>query len=325
MKVGKCETSDCTADVTNKCHLGNDSPEVCPKWKALNLKVVNEKRTPVQKLAVSWTGEDFKINDIENISRRSNPFIIGIVGHEDSAKTSFLGALFTLLVNGNELKKYKFSGSQTLLRWEYLMSKLRFDKGTVKFPAPTPSGGEYYSFLHLMLKNSDQRLKDILFADLSGEVFSQWTVDVNAITVENVRWLMNFANGFIFFINAKTIAENRMAAVNDILDMAYRLKNHLEDRPVIAVWSKADEIINVNTNHVEKVETVLKKLFNQNNIYQISNYLDLNSNPDPKSLNNLHLLEDLLDKMFSIKLQDLSLNSCLDVKDFFLKYRGHES
>jgi len=324
MKQGKCETPECTAEVTSKCHIGNDSPAECPKWKMLEQSVVSKKRKVIdQKFEVSWSGDDYKIGDIEKISRRSSPLVIGIAGHENSGKTSFLGALFTLLVNGHGLQDYTFAGSETLIRWEYLMRRLRFDKGKVSFPPPTPSGGDYYSFLHLMMRTSTSKLKDILFADLSGEVFGQWTVDKNAPGVDNVRWVTNFANGFIFFVNAKTIAEKRMAGVNDILDMAQRLKDALGDRPIIAVWSKADEIEHVNPQHVQRIEQELKVLFTQRDIYQISNYLDVNAHPDPKSLNNLYLLDELLNKLSRSKLPSILIENKMETSDLFLTYRGH--
>lgn len=191
------------------------------------------------------------------------------------------------------------------------------------FPPPTPSGGDYYSFLHLVLRNASSKLKDILFADLSGEVFGQWTVDKNSPGVDNVRWLTNFANGFLFFVNAKTIAEKRMAGVNDILDMAQRIKDSLNGRPVIGVWSKADEVENVNPQHVQRIEQELKALFAQEGIYQISNYLDVNAHPDPKSLNNLHLLADFLDKLSLVKMSRISIESKMETSNLFLTYRGH--
>lgn len=324
MSTGKCENMDCNADIIQKCHIGKDSLEECIHWKA----VVKSDKTPKRKsgdkkLEVPWKGEDFKIIDIERISRRSNPLIIGIAGHADSGKTSFLGALFTLLVNGHSLREYKFCGSETLLRWESLMRKLRFDKGKVVFPPPTPSSGDYYSFLHLVLRNNRGYMKDTLFADLSGEVFTQWAVDKNDPGVDNVRWLTRFANGFIFFVNAKIIAERRMAGVHDILDLAERLKEELNGRPAIAVWSKADEIDIVNPNHVQKVEQELKSLFDQKEIYRISNYLDINANPDPKSLNNLHLLDELMNKLSCISLPKITIPDISGNTDLFLTYRGH--
>lgn len=322
--TGKCENSECNASITQKCHIGNDSPDSCLHWEgaAKSEKPLKDKITE-KKLDVPWTGDDFKINDIEKVSRRSTPFIIGLIGHAGSAKTSFLGALYTLLANGHNLKDYKFSGSETLLRWEFLMRKLRFEKGKVVFPPPTPSGGDYYSFLHLMLRTQNALLKDILFTDLSGEVFTQWATDKNDTEAENVRWLSQHANGFIFFINAKTIADKRMAGVNDILDMAERLKQDLNGRPVIGVWSKADEIESVNPIHVLKVEHELRNLFEQIEIFQISNYLDINLNPDPKSSNNLILLNVLLNKLSAVKLSQTFVTKVPSNSDLFLTYRGH--
>lgn len=323
MKQGKCETAACTADAIGKCHVGNDSPEECPNWRPISKVIIQEKSVTRQKFEVPWSGEDFKLTDIEKISRRSSPNIIGIAGHEDSGKTSFLGALFTLLANGHALKEHTFSGSETLLRWEYLIRKLRFDTGKVSFPPPTPSGGDYFSFLHLMLKSSSGKAKDILFADLSGEVFSQWTVDVNSSNVGNVRWLTNFSNGFIFFVNAKTIAERRMAGVNDILDMAHRLKDSIDGKPVVGVWSKADEISKVKEQHTEIIERELKSLFNQKEIPQISNFLDVQANPDSKSLNNLHLLDELLSRFAVEQMPRILIENKVQTSDLFLNYYSY--
>lgn len=324
MSKGKCDDPDCNAAITGKCHIGNDTPADCSQWKDEIKTTKSVKRTSTeQRLHIPWTGNNFKIADIERVSRRTSPYILGTVGHSDSGKTSFLGVLFTLLTNGHNLDDFRFSGSETFLQWEFLMRKLKFEKGKVAFPPPTPSGGDYYSFLHLALRNQKKHLKDILFADLSGEVFTQWAVDKNDPAVENVRWLDENADGFLFFVNAQNIAERRMAAVYDILDMAERLKESLRGRPVIAVWSKADHIQSVNVNHFQKIETEFERLFGQHPLYQISNYLDINSNPDPKSINNLTLLNDLLNKISAVIMPEIAIGASPTETDPFLTYRGH--
>ncbi len=324
MNTGKCDNPDCNAAITGKCHIGNDTLTECDQWKdqVRTTKSV-KKATAEHRLHIQWTGSDFKIPDIERISRRASPLILGSVGHSDSGKTSFLGVLFTLLTNGHNLSDFRFSGSETFLQWEFLMRKLKFEKGKVAFPPPTPSGGDYYSFLHLALRNQKKHLKDILFADFSGEVFSQWSVDKNDAAVENVRWLDEYADGFLFFVNAQIIAERRMAAVYDILDMAERLNESLRGRPVIAVWSKADHIQSVNEAHFRKIETEFARLFGQDTLYQVSNYLDINSNPDPKSISNLTLLNDLLNKISNIKMPKMTIGISTTETDPFLTYRGH--
>lgn len=324
MNSGQCKNEQCNAAITRKCHLGSDMLSQCPNWNGGQETTTKgaPKTALTRKPEAIWNGEDLKIEDIEQVSRRSSPLIIGLVGPANAAKTSFLGAFYLQLKHGQRLANFKFAGSRTLLRWEHLANKLVFEKGNVSFPAPTPSNADYYSFLHLTFREEKKRLVDVLLADISGEVYVNWTTDKNDPSAENVRWVDSRADGYIFFVNSETVRDKRMAAVHDVLDMAARLNEGLRNRPIVCVWSKADCISEVHPNHLDAINKGLEQLFGVTQVYEISNYLDVTSTPDPKSLNNLSLLDDLLMLIMSATSLNAPSPNPLNVSDRFLAYRG---
>jgi len=77
--------------------------------------------------------------------------------------------LYTLLLSGKKLKEFHFAGTKTILGWDELYHRLKLKKGNVAFPQPTPvTSNRLY---HLALRSEEGLLKDVLFADASGEYF----------------------------------------------------------------------------------------------------------------------------------------------------------
>ncbi|MBO3273508.1 TRAFAC clade GTPase domain-containing protein, partial [Hymenobacter defluvii] len=154
-----------------------------------------------------------------------------------AGKSSFLGMLHSLLLRGHGLTHYTFAGSLTLLGWEELAVALRFHRGQSTDQAATPSDPTYYSLLHWALRRGDGRLCDVLFPDASGEVFSQWAINQADSNAENVRWIHQYADAFIFFVDCEALILRRGAAVSNLVDLAGRLAQGLNGRPVVIAWS----------------------------------------------------------------------------------------
>lgn len=173
---GKCNLSECPAPDA-PCHLGNEDYTKCEHFvlEVIPRKNTKEKVVDIKKASIGWSGQAFIIDELGLVSSRTSPILIGIVGKADAGKTSFLAMLYTLLLNGRKFKTLNFAGSKTTLGWDELYHKLKLKKGNVSFPAPTPvSSNRLY---HFALRDDKYQLKDILFTDTSGEVFSYWAVD----------------------------------------------------------------------------------------------------------------------------------------------------
>lgn len=318
----KCSEPDCPAP-KGLC-LKHASPDYqkCEHWQGNKMDQSIEKQKTVNKKAQSlpWTGEPFLPTDIEIVSQRVAPLIIGMVGSADAGKTSYLGMLYTLLFNGKRFEQWQFAGSCTLAAWETLAQYLKIQPdGNVDFAPPTPSNPDFYSLYHLALKRRDL-FRDVLFADSSGEVFKLWSENVHEPNAKNARWIYEKSNAFIFMADSIALINRRGAAKAEIVQMAEQLAANLKDRPVAVVWSKADKIGDVRETIRSALEEDLAQVFGGSQVFEVSNF----SKSDPDTLchkNNLAVTEYLLKKLNEPKI--IKLIPKVGVSDdLFFNYRG---
>ena len=177
---------------------------------------------------------------------------------------------YTLLFNGVQFEKYGFSGSKTVIGWDKLYHKLKVVNKKVSLPAPTPSN--YLRLLHLALRDSENKMKDILISDASGEVFSFWSQNINDSRAENARWIYKNSNGFVLFIDCEDLIKRKNLAKTEIIDIAEMLKNNLKERPVIVVWSKADLKVEIHPKIIENLHLELAGILTNYCELDISNF-----------------------------------------------------
>jgi hypothetical protein len=317
--TGRCSNENCQAHITGKCYDGKDSLNSCPNWTAKSTTTKIKKRKSDTASIIAWTGEALIPETLNIISQRSNPIIIASVGNVDAGKTSYLAMLYLLLLNGHKLNDYQFAGSLTLTAWDRLADKLRYNKGSVEFPAPTPSNPDYYHLLHLALKK-DSKLHDIILADVSGEVFKLWADNKDDENAENARWIHKNASAFLLFVDCEALEKRKAIARAEILDIASRLVENLGKRPVAVFWSKADRIGYVHDKLKEQIKEQIKEIFRDNySEFEVTNY----PNIDPEKLcheNNLETLNWLL----NYSTQPSNIVPELEItnkEDIFLNYR----
>lgn len=317
--AGECKLKECGAPEV-RCHLDKDDCTQCENFvaEAAEKKIKREKAAEIKKSSIGWNGQAFTTDELGLVSARTSPIIIGVVGRADAGKTSFLAMLYTLLLSGKKLKDYDFAGTKTILGWDGLYHRLKFKKGNVAFPQPTPvSSNRLY---HLALRNEEQQLKDIFFADASGEVFTLWSVNRNDENADNARWIYSNSNAFMLFIDCEALLTDKNAAKKEVMLIAQQLTSDLKDRPVIAVWSKSDKKKEVLLNIKETLKTELENLFLNYTEIEISNFLE----PGPDELvhiNNLAVVDWLLEKIMIPSSPDLSLNEIVS-DDLFINYKG---
>lgn len=316
---GKCSIDECPAPIS--CHEGKDSCTECENWVADGVKH-KSKAAPVKekKTDLPWSGEAFGIEDLTQVVIRNSPVIISLVGKADAGKTTYLAMLFTLFLRGGKLKDWNFSGTKTIIAWDELYQKLKIQQNQVAFPDPTPA--QYIRLLHLALRNEKMRFKDILLSDASGEVFTIWSQNREDSNAENARWVYKHASAFILFIDCDDLINRKNLAKTEIVDIAQMLKHDLNNRPVIAVWSKSDRKNDVHPKIKESLQEELKALFDCYEEIDISNF----SSDDPDVLvhkNNLSVLDWVLSKIFDACAGELLLEDTNNTKhDIFLNYKG---
>ncbi len=318
--TGKCKFRECGApDIP--CHIGKEDHTTCPNWIEQSIEQTNKKVKLSQNLKksnLSWNGQSFAIDDLSIVSRRTSPVLIGIVGNVDAGKTSFLAMVYTLLYNGKKLKRYDFAGTKTILGWDELYHKLKMQKSEVSFPNPTPVS--LNSLYHLALRNNDEQLRDVLFSDASGEVFTLWSQNRDAENAENARWIYANSNGFMLFIDCESLIRQKNLAKREILNIAHQLTHDLKERPVIAVWSKSDKKKEIHPIIEKSLKEELQNIFTNFTEIEISNFLV----PGPDKLvqkNNLEAINWLMCKIMRPFDQDLTIAG-INTDDIFLNYRG---
>lgn len=270
--------------------------------------------------SIPWTGEWLRPEQLDLLTHRGPPKIIGLIGASGAGKTSYLAMLYSLLFNGKCIENWSFAGSYTLNGWELQAKTLQVQEdGTVRNPDATPSDKDFYSLYHLALRHDDF-LHDILFADSSGEVFSKWADNVNDPAAENARWIYANSHAFLFFVDCEAIIEQRGKARRDIVQVAEQVKSRLRGRPVVIVWSKADLAENMRENIVEAIKRSLSETFPEAISLEISNY----SKSDSDQLchvGNIDVAKTVLNLLVNSQPLHIAPAS-IQTNDFFFLYRG---
>jgi hypothetical protein len=317
--AGKCKLTECGAPAV-PCHEGCENFKDCENF--ISEKVASKMKREVKKeqsvSSLGWSGEALSINDIAIVSNRNSPYLIGAFGKADAGKTTYLAMVYTLLLNGGTLAKYNFSGTKTIIGWDQLHHRLKLSQGGVAFPPPTPVSAN--RLFHLALRGIDEKLVDVLFADASGEVFTLWGVNREDENAESARWIYANSNAFMLFIDCEALVNGKNAAKREIMQIARQLSNDLKDRPVIAVWSKADRIDEILPSIKDSLKSELSGILPKITEVEISNFLV----PGPDELvhkNNLAAIDNLLDRMIVISNSDLPLTAYATT-DSFVNYKG---
>ena len=318
---GKCSKSDCPAPISDCLEM--NSLQDCSHWVPQDNNKSKDKtvrkKTFKNHSEISWTGELLDVEEIKQISYRNSPIIIGLVGKADAGKSSYLGMLFSLFLNGKKLSNFGFTGTNTILGWEKLAHTMRLKRGNIKFPPPTPSDPDYYSFLHLALRAKCNRLQDVLLTDTSGEVFLQWASNREDENANSARWIHKNSSGFILFVDCEALVKQKNAAKSEVIDIAQQLKYKNNKRPVVIVWSKSDVFNDINKNIRESLSEDLQEMFEICKEIKVTNF----SNDDPDELchkNNFQVIDWLLSNILKTSNIKLKLEA-EKTEDFFLNYK----
>lgn len=321
--MANCTNEDCAAPDA-PCHENYGEYKKCPYWKvagARNKAISDTKASKTGKKAiVDWDGNALTSDNLSQITMRNSPFSIGIVGKADAGKTTFLAMLFTLLQKGKKFQDYNFAGSRTLLGWDQLYHHFKVHQGSIQFPDPTPT--ELLRLYHLSLKDVNNHLHDLLIYEASGETFYHWSKNFDDENAKNARLIYQRANTFALFIDCDDLVERKGSARAEIIAIAEMLSHDLRNRPLVAVWSKADRKGAIHPTIVSALSSELAVMFPGIKEIEISNL----SASDPDDLvhkNNIYVVDWLLGKLNSprgFQIQDLTPAH----NDIFLNFRHHD-
>lgn len=319
----RCSKEGCHAPKDFCLELAGPLHEQCDYFE--NLGLVGTPAKTVRKSAavtsIPWTGEWLRPEQLDLLTHRGAPKIIGLVGSSGAGKTTYLAMLYSLLFNGKCIEHWDFAGSYTLNGWELQAKTLQVQEdGTVQNPDATPSDKDFYSLYHLALRHNGF-LHDILFADSSGEVFSKWADNVNDPAAENARWIYDNAHAFLLFVDCEAIIVQRGRARRDIVQLAEQVKSGLRGRPVVIVWSKADLAEHMRENIVKDIKRSLSETLSGVVSLEISNYSKSDSD-QLCHINNIDVAKTLFNQLANPRPLYIA-PAAIQTDDFFFLYRSN--
>ncbi|MDH5925054.1 hypothetical protein L8S13_01990 [Vibrio lentus] len=314
--TGGCTNKNCFVNEGESCAEGNPDKKCCQYW-SLNEVEGNTESVDSSAIRVPWSGSAFGGADLINLTPRGRSILIGVLGAENSGKTTFLVGNYLQLLRGSKIGHTQFSGSLTLGAWESLSSWLRFDSAnsTVSFPPHTARGTERVpGILHLSFRNENEEMRDILLTDAPGEWFTSWSVNETAIDAEGARWVVKHADAFIIFADSEKLSgKERGQARSDLRQLIERLGNHAGNRPAILAWAKNDQ------KPPEKMVASIRRALNEN----ITNSKEVEiSVTEPDSLTEAFSV--VLGETWTPPLA-LSIIEPVHKQDPFSAFRGHHA
>ena len=242
----ECIQTDCMPDVTG-CMYGYQagSLDKCPFYKPDQGQEQKAKSASQQETAqlIPWAGVSLGERDIADLAASRSLSLFGVIGVQNSGKTTLLTLLYCLIRQGHKIGKYRFAGSLTLPAWETLAYYMTWKTGNhITFPPHTPgSGGRVPGLLHLTLMNESGKVRDILITDAKGEWFKEWAVNVAAEAAQSPNWIHNHSMAFVLVADSEELAgTERGTARDDLKDLFNRLINNINERPIALAWTKSD-------------------------------------------------------------------------------------
>jgi len=275
--TGKCSNSSCFAHEGESCSEGNTNHLECASWGG---KISEDKSTEAiinNSSRVPWSGSALGLVDLTNLVPRGRSILVGVLGAQNSGKTTLLTANYLQLLKGRKIFDADFSGSRTLGAWESLAAHIRFEDSAriPSFPPHTPRGtSRVPGLLHLSLRNQDEEFRDVLLADAPGEWFTRWSVKEGAPEAEGARWVVKHADAFIVMADCDRLCgSERGSTRRETRELIERLGNHVGSRPVVFVWAKSDK------EPTEKIKATIR-LALTNSIPHAIEHQTTTNNPD---------------------------------------------
>ena len=248
MSTGDCKNKVNCFYADTGCLLGHADSTDCPHWleNIVDSKVDTVKMSGAKVASqVLWTGRALGTMDLLPVASRGYLSVIGLVGSADAGKTTFLIALYLLILREGKIGTYEFAGSLTLAAWEGLASLARHSANhSASFPPHTTSTDRVPSLLHMSFRDKEGTFRDVVFTDTPGEWFNRWASSVDDVAAEGARWVIRNSDGLLLFADSQALAgSQRGVARAKLTDLMRRLGSEAKGRPVTFIWAKSDVIL----------------------------------------------------------------------------------
>lgn len=227
--------------------MGELNHEDCPSWNNNKeaSKVVSKNRESEVTSRVPWSSSALGCSDLLRMYQQGQSIFVGLLGTQNTGKTTFLVANYLQLLSGEKYNNFEFCGSQTLGAWESIASwsRINNEKQLPSFPPHTPRGVERTpGILHFGLQDIQGIVKNIFLTDAPGEWFARWAIDVDAVDATGAKWTASHSDAFLIFADCEKLAgEERSVARRELRTIIERLGESIGSRPAILVWAKSDK------------------------------------------------------------------------------------
>jgi hypothetical protein len=240
----RCPDKRCNAP-TVTCRLGEEFVTDCSVWcsgKGNGTSTPADANIDTRLIRLPWSGAALGTTDLPFVTGRGEPKIVAVIGPHNAGKTTLLGLFYQQIGRSGRLGTARFAGSYSLEGWEAIAHALRWEAGVPRFPPHTSSGaGRAPGLLHMAMRDDDERVSDILYADSPGEWFQRWAVDPAAGDAEGAAWLIERASTLLIVADCEALAgEKRGQARSDIIQLVRRVAASRDRRSAALVWTKAD-------------------------------------------------------------------------------------
>lgn len=340
-----CRNRHCHVLLNGQCEIGESSFRKCPNFSSASKsiedvdgqgeesEILGEVRQGGQgredevSFTFAWHSHVFGLDDIRYLAARSQLQVIGLFGAYNAGKSTFLAALYLLLMNGITLDTKFFAGSLTFGGWESLTHSLklpgkRFSSGKFPhFPPHTQSRNTPVpGLLHLAYRNARDEFRDYLFTDPPGEWFERWADNEDDPFTEGARWMARRATAIAIFADSDALAGPQRGVERlRLSSLMLRISSSTCRQPVALVWAKAD--ISVKDVIKDRIEREFNEYFQgrQTQIFRIAAVPKDNSSKMKRGQGVLDVVKWLMDS--ALRREAINMFS-VENDDSFLLYRG---
>ena len=264
-----CSNAECSFATDDKCVEGYEI-EDCPHAARLSLDDIPETEEPDIQLALPEptimlaSGEALDRDKASILQRRNVSRSIGLIGPNDSGKTSLISGVYDLLQEG-PVSGAAFAGSSTLIGFEKVCHLARVVSRRAAPHTERTSRGMDATFFHIDLHQENIGLTSLFISDRSGEDYLAVT---DQISQADQFFEIRRADCITLLVNGAQLADSKMrhevkSATPHIVDALVEARAIRRGCRLAVVLTKKDSVVvsqrpeRVQKDFDELVETIV--------------------------------------------------------------------
>ena len=253
-----CSNPDCNFASDGKCVEGYENDE-CPHVGRISIDDISEVEEPedtvvhLEPTIALASGETLDRDRASTLQRRRVSRSIGLIGPNDSGKTSLIAGVYDLLQEG-PVSGVTFAGSSTLIGFEKVCHLARaVSKRTIPHTERTSRGADA-TFFHLDLHQESVGLTSLFISDRSGEDYLAAT---DQISQADQFFEIRRADCITLLVNGAQLADSETrhevrAATPQIVEALVEAGSIRTGCRLAIVLTKKDSV--VASQHAERVQ-----------------------------------------------------------------------